>query len=139
MQYFGNTTAERSSLMKKIRGMNTQPEIKLRKALWAKGYRYRKNFSALPGKPDIVLPKPKIAIFIDGEFWHGYNWEEKKPRIKTNREYWVTKIERNIERDKVNTRLLEDMGYTVLRFWEVEIKKNLEDCIEKIETVVRGR
>ena len=128
-----DTTASRSRLMKKIRSKNTGPELKLRKALWAKGYRYRLHVKNIPGHPDIVFRKFKLAIFVDGEFWHGYNWEEKKPKIKANREYWVKKIERNITRDKENRQLLQKGGYTVLRFWEHQIKSGLMDCIIEIE------
>jgi DNA mismatch endonuclease (patch repair protein) len=123
------TTEQRSDLMRKIKGANTIPEILLRKELWKLGYRYRLNVTKLPGKPDIVINKKKLIIFIDGEFWHGYKWEEKKPKIKANREYWIKKIERNMARDLKNQELLEEMGYTVLRFWEQEIKKELDKCV----------
>lgn len=131
-----DTTPERSSLMKKIKSNNTKPEIKLRKALWAAGIRYRLNVTKLPGKPDIVIQKHKLIIFIDGEFWHGYKWEEKKQKIKANREYWIKKIERNMQRDIENTQLLQDLGYIVIRFWEHEIKKDISSCINKIETFI---
>lgn len=131
-EYVFDTTPERSNLMRKIKSNNTTPEIILRKALWAKGVRYRLNVSKLPGKPDIVINKKKIIIFIDGEFWHGYNWEEKKTKIKSNANYWIKKIERNMERDKSNNQKLTSMGYQVFRFWEHEIKNNLSDCISKI-------
>lgn len=92
--YDFNTTPERSKLMSKIKGKDTKPEILFRKSLWASGVRYRINVSGLPGKPDIVIEKKKIVIFIDGEFWHGYKWQEKKPKIKSNRDYWIAKIEK---------------------------------------------
>lgn len=126
------TTPERSKIMGKIRGKNTKPELAFRKALWAAGYRYRIDYKKLIGKPDIALKKYKTVIFIDGEFWHGHNWEERKLKIKTNREFWIPKIERNIQRDhEVNT-ALKEMGYTVFRFWEGEIKKELDACLEKV-------
>lgn len=131
-EYVFDTTPERSNLMRKIKSNNTTPEITLRKALWAEGVRYRLNVSKLPGKPDIVINKKKIVIFIDGEFWHGYNWEDKKSKIKSNTNYWIKKIERNMERDKLNNQKLTSMGYQVFRFWEHEIKKNLSYCISKI-------
>lgn len=131
-KYIFDTTPERSKLMRKIKSKNTKPEIKLRKALWALGIRYRINNSELPGKPDILINKKKLIIFVDGEFWHGYEWEKKKPKIKSNRDYWINKIERNMKRDIENTRLLKSMGFTVLRFWEHEIKKNIDDCLNKI-------
>jgi DNA mismatch endonuclease (patch repair protein) len=126
------TTKQRSELMGKIKSQNTKPELKLKKALWNLGFRYRKNVKKLPGTPDIVFPKDKIVIFVDGEFWHGYNWEEKKTKIKTNRDFWIPKIERNIQRDKRNNQLLSESGWYVLRFWEHEIKKDFEDCISQI-------
>ena len=127
-----NTTPERSKLMRKIKGTDTEPEVILRKVLWKLGIRYRLNVSKLPGKPDIVIAKQKLIVFIDGEFWHGYNWEEKKPKIKANRDYWIKKIERNMQRDIDNVKKLRLMGYTVLRFWEHEIRKDLQDCLSKI-------
>ena len=131
-KYGFETTIARSLLMSKIRGINTAPEILLRKELWKLGYRYRLNVLNLPGKPDIVFERKKLIVFIDGEFWHGYKWQEKKLKIKANREYWIKKIERNMERDKANTDKLISMGYVVLRFWEHEIKKQRLDCINKI-------
>lgn len=126
------TTPERSKIMGKIRGRNTQPELTFRKALYAKGYRYRIDYKKLIGKPDIVLKKHKTVIFIDGEYWHGQNWAERKPKVKTNREFWIAKIERNMQRDgEVNTEL-ERLGYKVFRFWETEIKKELDNCLQKV-------
>ncbi len=126
------TTKERSKLMSKIKAKDTKPEIMFRKALWAKGYRYRKNVKKLPGKPDIVINKAKLVIFIDGEFWHGYNWEEKKKTIKSNRAFWIPKIERNMQRDKEVEIELVKLGFTVFRFWEQQIKKQLETCINEV-------
>ena len=94
--------------------------------------RYRKNFKKLPGSPDIAIIKIKLAIFIDGEFWHGYNWEERSHKIKSNREYWIPKIERNMKRDIENNECLNKLGYTVIRFGEKEIYKDLEGCIKTI-------
>ncbi|SHJ14252.1 very short patch repair endonuclease [Lutispora thermophila] len=117
------TPEQRKRNMQAIKGKDTKIEIMLRKKLWEKGYRYRKNYKNLPGKPDIVFTKYKVAVFCDSEFWHGYNWEEKKKRLGTNREFWIRKIEKNMERDKrVNEELISD-GWIVLRFWEKEIKK----------------
>lgn len=126
------TTKQRSELMGKIKSQNTKPELKLKKALWNLGYRYRKNLKKLPGSPDIVYSKHKLAIFVDGEFWHGYNWSEKKTKIKTNREFWIPKIERNIQRDKQNNKLLIDTGWHVIRFWENELKKDFDKCVNKV-------
>jgi DNA mismatch endonuclease (patch repair protein) len=126
------TTKQRSELMAKIKSQNTKQELKLKKALWKLGFRYRKNLKKLPGSPDIVYSKHKLAIFVDGEFWHGYNWAEKKPKIKTNREFWIPKIERNIQRDLQNNQLLADSGWYVIRFWEHELKKDFEGCLNRV-------
>ncbi|SHI52416.1 very short patch repair endonuclease [Pseudozobellia thermophila] len=126
------TTPERSKIMSKIRGRNTKPELAFRKALYAAGYRYRVDYKKLMGKPDILLKKYKTAIFIDGEYWHGHKWEERKPKIKTNREFWIAKIERNMQRDREVNQELERLGYTVFRFWETEIKKELERCLAEV-------
>lgn len=126
------TTEKRSKIMSKIRGKNSKPELLFRKALWVKGVRYRVNNKKLPGKPDVSIMKYRLAIFIDGEFWHGYDWSERKEQIKSNREFWIPKIERNLQRDKEVNRQLEEMGYTVFRFWAKEIKTNLQKCINDI-------
>ncbi|MFH6602988.1 very short patch repair endonuclease [Maribacter algicola] len=126
------TTPERSRIMGKIRGKNTKPELIFRKALWKTGYRYRIDYKKLIGKPDIVLKKYKTAIFIDGEYWHGHNWEERKHKIKTNREFWIAKIERNMQRDREVNIELERLGYRVFRFWEREIKKELDRCLREV-------
>jgi DNA mismatch endonuclease, patch repair protein len=126
------TTEQRSNIMGKIKSKDTKPEIKFRKALWKLGIRFRKNYKNIPGCPDIVITKFKIVIFIDGEFWHGFKWEEKKLKIKSNKEFWIPKIERNMQRDLQNKRMLIEDGWIVFRFWENEIKKNLNGCIFKI-------
>ncbi|TXN37554.1 very short patch repair endonuclease [Flagellimonas hymeniacidonis] len=126
------TTPKRSKIMGKIRGKNTKPELAFRKALWAAGYRYRVDYKKLIGKPDIVLNKYKTVIFIDGEFWHGHNWETRKQKIKTNREFWIPKIERNIQRDAEVNAALENLGYTIFRFWETDVKKNLDACLKTV-------
>lgn len=138
MPYQFQTTKERSELMQKIRSINTKPEVFFRKLLWAEGIRYRKNNTELPGKPDISISKKKIVIFIDGEFWHGFDWENKKSKIKANRDYWIPKIERNIERDRKNKQLLENNGWIVLRFWESDIKKNPTECLERVLALIKA-
>ncbi|AXP80410.1 Very short patch repair protein [Mariniflexile rhizosphaerae] len=126
------TTKKRSKIMSKIGGKNTKPEMLFRKALWRKGVRYRVNNRKLPGKPDVSIKKYKLAVFIDGEFWHGFNWNERKETIQSNRGFWIPKIERNMQRDKeVNQQLIE-MGYTVFRFWAKDIKTELDKCINDI-------
>ena len=122
--------------MSRIKNKDTSIEVSLRKALWRSGVRYRKNYAKLPGAPDIAVTKHRIAIFCDGEFWHGKGWEVKKPRIKSNREYWVSKIERNMARDADADQRLHGMGWTVVRFWGEEIRNNLLDCVETIEDII---
>lgn len=131
------TTKERSKHMSKIKGKNTKPEMIFRKALYCSGVRYRINFKTLPGKPDLSNITKRFVIFIDGEFWHGYNWEEKRGKIKSNRAFWIPKIERNMQRDRENNILLEQMGYKVFRFWEHEVAKGLVGCIEKVLAYIR--
>ena len=115
--------------MQHIRSKDTSIEIILRKKLWEKGYRYRKNLNNLPGNPDIVLTKYKIAVFCDGEFFYGKDWEILKPKLEKNSDYWIRKISRNIERDdEVNKELLVQ-GWTVIRFWGEEITPNIDECI----------
>ena len=133
-----NVSVERSENMRRIRSKNTKIEIALRKALWYKGYRYRKNYEALPGKPDIVLTKQKIAIFCDSEFFHGKDWEILKPQLEhgKNGEFWIKKISRNRERDdEVNKQLLF-LGWTVIRFWGKDIIKNTDECVKVVEEVI---
>ena len=121
----------RSRVMSRIRSRNTRPEILLRKCLWKQGCRgYRIHDKRLPGKPDIVFPSKKIAIFVDGCFWH--QCPECYVEPKSNRDYWIPKIESNIERDRKHQSALESMGYTVIRVWEHEIKKNLDSVCERI-------
>ena len=121
-----------------IKAKDTKIEMILRKALWEKGYRYRKNYSGLPGHPDIILTKYKIAIFCDGEFFHGKDWEVLKPRLEksNNSEFWINKISRNRERDdEINKKLLF-LGWTVIRFGGDEIKKNADECVKVIEETI---
>jgi len=132
------TLEERSILMSKIRGKDTSIEIALRKELYRRGIRYRKNPKNIYGHPDIAIRKYKLAIFCDGDFWHGYNWEEREKDLKSNREYWVKKIEHNMEKDIEVNHVLEHMGYTVIRIWEHEIKKDLLGTADMIEETLRS-
>ena len=127
------TKEQRRKNMQAIRSAGTKIEVALTKALWHKGYRYRKNCKKIPGKPDIVFRKYKIAIFCDSEFWHGKDFELLAKRIGTNKDFWKNKIQRNIQRDRDVTRQLKTDGWIVLRFWETEIKKELTGCIAEIE------
>jgi len=123
--------------MQAVKSKDTTLEKRLRNAMWAKGYRYRKNYSKVYGKPDVALPSLKIAIFCDSEFWHGYDWENRKYDIKSNRGFWFRKIERNIRRDREVTAKLKADGWTVLRFWQRDLEKNLEVCLRTIGNAVR--
>mgnify|MGYP002408816909 CR=1 FL=1 len=119
--------------MKQVKNKNSQIELLLRKELWSRSLRYRKNCPDVYGKPDIVFKKCKIAIFCDSEFWHGYNWDQRKNDIKSNRDFWIPKIERNIERDNEVTSELKSQGWTVLRFWGKDIIKDTKLCADIIE------
>lgn len=123
------TTLKRSMIMSKIKSKNTGPELKLKKALWAAGVRYKKSKYKILGNPDVQLLKYKILIFIDGDFWHGYDWAHKRHKIASNRSFWIPKIERNIQRDRQVTLALERQGYKVIRFWEHEIKSEFGRCL----------
>lgn len=125
--------------MKRIKNKDSKIELMLRKELWRRGIRYRKNVNGILGKPDIAFIKKKIAVFVDSEFWHGFNWEERKKDFKSNQEFWIPKIERNMERDIEVTKSLEDLGWIVIRFWGNEIKKNVSGCADKIQKVVESR
>lgn len=132
------TKEQRSKNMKNIKSSDTKIEIMLRKALWNKGYRYRKNVKSLPGKPDIVITKYKIAVFCDGEFFHGKDWKLMREKLETsnNGEFWIKKISRNIEHDDEVDKELTYMGYTVLRFWGKDIKQHIDDCVQAIEEAI---
>ena len=132
------TPEQRRKNMQHIKAKDTKIEVILRKALWARGYRYRKNYRNLPGKPDIVLTKYKIAIFCDGEFFHGKDWEVLQSRLRKshNSEFWISKISRNRERDNEINKKLLFMGWTVIRFWGKDIKKNPDECIRVIEETI---
>lgn len=126
------TKEQRTKNMKAIRSQGTKDEVLLAKALWQKGYRYRKNDKTVFGKPDLTFKKYKIAIFVDSEYFHGKDWETEKLRIKSNRDFWWPKIEGNIKRDILVNETLISTGWTVLRFWSKELRKNKEDCLQVI-------
>ena len=125
--------------MQQVKNKNSKIEVLLRKELWSRGIRYRKNVNRICGKPDIVFIGKKVAVFCDSEFWHGYNWEERKKDFKSHQEFWIPKIERNMERDAEVTARLESEGWTVLRFWGNEIKKNTAQCANIIEQAIREK
>lgn len=127
------TKEQRFKVMQHNRGRDTKPELLLRKALWHRGLRYRKNYKALPGTPDIVLTRQHIAVFVDGDFWHGHGQEDNPAgQIRTNREFWRKKISRNIERDREVNDTLTESGWLVLRFWESEIRNHLDGCVRTV-------
>lgn len=130
------TKEQRRKNMQAVKSKGSKIEQKLGKALWSKGYRYRKNNKSVFGKPDLTLKKYKIAIFCDSEFWHGKNWEQRKKDHKTNIDFWHKKIERNIERDKEVNAALSSQGWKVLRFWGNEIEQKLLNCLTKIELAI---
>lgn len=129
------TPEQRRKNMQHIKANDTKIEVILRKALWARGYRYRKNYKGLPGKPDIVLTKYKIAIFCDGEFFHGKDWEVLKPQLEKgkNADFWIEKISKNQQHDDDINKQLQFLGWTVIRFWGKDIMKKTDECIQVIE------
>mgnify|MGYP004514350299 FL=1 len=127
------TPAQRSRNMAHIRATDSKPEILLRKALWHRGIRYRKNWRKLTGCPDIVLTRQKIAIFVDGDFWHARGYQDRPgSQIDTNQSYWKKKLARNVERDREVNDQLTEQGWLVLRFWESDIKKDLDSVLAEI-------
>ena len=133
------TLPEISKRMSKVKLKRGIAEMMLAKTLWHRGVRYRLNFRALAGSPDIAITKYKVAVFIDGEFWHGQDWENRKPRLKRNREYWIEKIEENMARDIRNDAILTATGWSVIRFWEKEVLKNVDACANAVIAVISTR
>lgn len=125
--------------MSRVRSKDTAIELALRRALWAEGFRYRKHYRRAPGTPDIAFPGLRIAVFCDSSFWHGRDLETRKPRLKVNREYWVSKIERNMARDRRIDAELAAMGWQVLRFWDVEILQATNECVAAVRAAVDAR
>lgn len=130
------TVEQRHKVMSHIKSKDTSIEIALRKALWHSGIHYRKNYKFLPGTPDIALTKYKIAIFCDSEFFHGFQWEEKKKHLGNNREYWIKKIDRNIARDSNTDKALAYEGWTVIHFWGHEILQDVSCCVDIIKDTI---
>ena len=131
-----DSTPETRKRMSKVKLKNGKAEQILAKRLWHIGYRYRKNDKRLPGSPDIAISKYKVAVFVDGEFWHGKDWPEKKQRLNRNREYWIEKIEENIARDSRVNEQLKELGWIPVHFWEKDVLKHTDDCIEKIMNII---
>ena len=134
-----DTDEATSKRMSHVKLKHGKAETLLAKELWHAGIRYRLNYKKLPGSPDIAVTKHKLAIFVDGEFWHGYDWDSRKAKLKRNREYWVEKIEENIGRDLRNDELLVSMGWMPVHFWEKEVLKSLDDCVVSIKKIIDQR
>lgn len=132
-----HTPEQRHKNMKAIKNKDSKIELTLRKELWSRGLRYQKNCNGITGHPDIVFKGKKIAVFCDSEFWHGYDWEKRKNDFKSHQDFWIPKIERNIQRDKEVNEKLESEGWTVIRFWGKEIQKKTSECADIIEKAVR--
>ena len=134
-----HTAEQRHKNMQAVKSKDTTIELLLRKELWSRGIRYRKNANNIVGKPDIAFIKKKVAVFCDSEFWHGFDWEHRKSDIKSNHDFWIPKIEKNIARDKEVNAALEADGWLVLRFWGRQIKKDVKACADLIVTALEER
>lgn len=132
------TPSQRRRCMQANKSKDTSIELMLGRAMWHRGLRYRKHAKGVPGHPDFCFVGKRVAVFCDGEFWHGKDWEQAKQRLKSNREFWIAKIERNQARDREHTEALERAGWTVLRFWESDIRKHLDDCVGRVEAALNG-
>ena len=130
------TKEQRRKNMQAVKSKGSKIETLLAKELWKRGHRYRRNNKTVFGKPDLSFKKYKIAIFVDSEFWHGKDWEERKKDHKSNEDFWHKKIERNIERDKEVNDFLLKTGWQVLRFWGRQIETELVNCVQKIENTI---
>ena len=140
MTLMSSKTADQISYnMRQVKNKDSKIELALRKVLYVRGIHYRKNVTSILGKPDIAFIGLKIAVFCDSEFWHGYNWDVRKNDIKTNREFWIPKIERNMSRDKEVTAQLESEGWVVIRFWGKEILADPDRCAQVIENTIKAR
>ncbi len=133
------TPEQRKKNMQAVKNKDSQIEIILRKALWQRGIRYRKNVKKIYGCPDIAFIKKRIAVFCDSEFWHGYDWEKRKTDFKSRQYFWIPKIEKNMLRDTEVTKRLTEEGWIVLRFWGNEIKNNPEGCVDRIAEMLEKR
>lgn len=142
---FKGLTAASSNASKAAKGASkkhgNRPELTLRRALWSKGYRYRLSNKHLPGKPDIVFPSQMVAIFCDGDFWHGKDLESRLTKLakRHNGDYWVKKIQANVARDHRNTARLEQAGWLVIRLWESQIMKDTNAAVAHVEAALNSR
>lgn len=133
-----DTDEATSKRMSNVKLKNGDAEVLLAKALWHLGYRYRRNYKGLPGSPDIALLKYHVAVFVDGEFWHGYDWDNKKNTLKRNRDYWIEKIEENIARDKRVDLQLQELGWTPVHFWTKEVMKETAQCVQRVDEICKS-
>ena len=127
-----DSTPEIRKRMSKVKLKNGKAETILAKRLWHEGYRYRRNYKKLPGSPDIAITTYRVAVFVDGEFWHGENWEVRKARLQKNRAYWIEKIEENMVRDRRVDEQLREMGWTPVHFWEKQVLRHTDDCLAAV-------
>jgi DNA mismatch endonuclease Vsr len=130
---------KRRNTMWAVKSSGSQIEQKLQKALWQKGFRYRKNYKGVFGKPDIAFVRLKIAVFVDSEFWHGFDWNNRKYDFITRRDFWWKKIERNISRDKQVTEELNLEGWIVVRFWGKDVDNDLDQCVTIVSDIIEQR
>lgn len=131
--------------MRRVRSKDTSPELALRRAVWRRGLRYRLHCKHLPGQPDLTFPSARLVVFMDGDFWHGQQWQlrgfrslEDQFKDSPSASYWVRKIRRNMERDVATNRELTAMGWRVVRIWESEVKADLQDCVERVVKAARS-
>lgn len=133
------TENQRARTMRAIKSKGSKIEKTIRAALREQGLEFETNYDGAQGKPDIAFPDLKIAVFCDSDFWHGYNWDEHKHDFKSNQEFWWNKIERNMERDKEVTQQLTRSGWTVIRLWGHQIREELDDCLQEIQSAIQQR
>lgn len=140
---YGNrepASEEASSVGEGNQSQDTEPEMLLRRTLWHRGHRYRVHYDELPGEPDIAFPSKKVAVFCDGDFWHGRNWEEQRERLASgnNPDYWIKKIDANRQRDRKRNGQIRERGWTVVRLWESDIKEDPEAAADQVEAALEA-
>ena len=133
------TPEQRRKNMRAVKNKDSAIALLLRRELWSRGIRYRKNVNRITGKPDIAFIGKKVAVFCDSEFWHGFDWDVKKHEIKSRQDFWIPKIERTIQRDKEVNQNLQEQGWTVLRFWGKDIKRDPAACADLIVKVLKEK
>ena len=133
-----HTPEQRRKNMQAVKNKDSKIELLLRNELWGRGLRYRKNVKSVYGHPDIAFIGKKVAVFVDSEFWHGFDWDNRKKDFKSHQEFWIPKIERNIQRDIEVNEKLKSEGWSVIRFWGKEITKNIKQCADIVERAVKG-